>query len=201
MFTEDPARIPVHLRDVTFRSFLRPDGLWDIEGTLHDSKAYAQTPIGRSLQPAGAPMHHMQIRLTIDDAMVIQVVESAMPATPFPDSCQPAAAPLQKLIGVKIGAGWRKAIAERMGGEAGCTHLRELLAGLGTAAIQTVRGYRAHQRRESGQPEVVLFKPRPPMGECLSWAFNGPVISAHFPQFIGWVKPPKEHTAHEGQKS
>jgi len=171
MFAEDPARIPVHVRDVSYRSFLRPDGLWDIEGTLHDSKTYAQESLARGLLPAGAPIHHMCIRLTIDEAFTVQAVEADMPATPF-DACLPAAAPLQLLVGVKIGAGWRKAIAARMGKDKGCTHLRELLSGMGTAAFQTVGRYRAHQRRQAGLPEPVMLKPRPPLGESIFDLFD-----------------------------
>ena len=193
MFTEDPSRIPIHLRDVIFRSFLRPDNLWDIEGTLHDSKAYDQESPARVMVRAGAPVHHMRIRLTIDDAFVIKAVQADMPTTPF-DACQPAIAPLQLLVGVKIGAGWRTAIAARMGKEKGCTHLRELLFGMGTAAFQTVGRYRALQRQQAGVPDPVLHKPRPPMGQCLGWAFDGEPMRLFRPQFFGW-RPPSEKSA------
>src|SRR4051812_3311631 len=122
MFSEDPSRIAVHARDVSYRSFLRPDGLWDIEGTLRDSKAYDQVALDRGLLRAGDAIHHMRIRLTIDDGFLVRAVEADMPATPF-DECQQSRAPLDLLVGTKIGGGWRKAIAERMGGEHGCTHL------------------------------------------------------------------------------
>ena len=191
MFTEDPSRIPIHVRNVNYCSFLRPDGLWDIEGTLHDSKAYAQESLARGLLPAGAPIHHMRIRLTIDETFTVQAVETDMPATPF-DACLPAAAPLQLLVGVKIGAGWRKAIAARMGKDKGCTHLRELLSGMGTAAFQTVGRYRAHQRRQAGLPEPAMLKPRPPLGECLGWAFDGETMRRYRPQFFGWRPPPAD---------
>ncbi|MDR2858139.1 MAG: DUF2889 domain-containing protein, partial [Novosphingobium sp.] len=145
-----PNRTPLHLRDVTFRSFARPDKLFDIEGTLHDTKAYGYVMHGVERRP-GEPIHDMRVRLTIDDTFTVRAVEADMPTTPF-DTCQPATAPLQSLIGVKIGAGWRNALAERMGKERGCTHLRELLAGMGTAAFQTVGSYRMHLRRQAGLP-------------------------------------------------
>lgn len=188
MFAEDPNRIPVHARDIAYRSFLRPDGRWDIEGTLLDSKAYDQVAVERGLLPAGTPIHHMRIRLTIDDAFTVQAVEVDMPATPFGE-CQRAQAPLALLVGSRIGGGWRKAINERMGGESGCTHLRELLFGMGTAAFQTVGRYRAYERKKAGLPEPVMLKPRPPLGECLGWAFDGEPMRRYRPEFFGWRPP------------
>jgi hypothetical protein len=26
------------------------------------------------------------------------------------------------------------------------------------------------------------------MGRCIGWAFDGPVIARHYPQFIGWAR-------------
>lgn len=185
MFIEDPARIPVHARDVTYRTFLRPDDLWDIEGSLHDSKAYDQQTFERGLRRAGMPIHHMRIRLTIDDAFTVRAALADMPAVPF-EECQAAAAPLQLLVGVTMGSGWRKAIAARMGADKGCAHLRELLFGMGTAAFQTVGRYRADQRRRAGLPEPAMLKPRPPLGQCLGWSFDGGPMKRHRPQFFGW---------------
>lgn len=189
MFVEDPARIAVHARDVAYRSFLRPDGHWDIEGTLLDTKAYDQVAMERGPLSAGTPIHHMRIRLTIDDSFTVQSVEVDMPATPFRE-CQEAKAPLELLVGCRIGGGWRKAISERMGGESGCTHLRELLFGMGTAAFQTVGRYRAYERKKAGVPEPVMLKPRPPLGECLGWAFDGEPMKRYRPEFFGWRPAP-----------
>lgn len=188
MFDEDPRRIPVHERDIAFRSFLRPDGLWDIEGTLRDAKRYDQEVPERGALPAGAPVHQMRIRLTIDDSFCVRAAQVDMPATPFGE-CQAAMPPLQRLVGERMAGGWRKAIQDAMGGEAGCTHVRELLAGLGTAAFQTVGRYRAHQRKLAGEPEPVLLKPRPPMGQCIGWAFDGGPMQRYRPEFFGWRPP------------
>jgi hypothetical protein len=40
MLPDSPDRTPLHTRTLTFRGFARPDGLWDMEGELHDSKHY-----------------------------------------------------------------------------------------------------------------------------------------------------------------
>lgn len=186
-----PAPAPrqhVHTRQVTTCGYRRDDGLWDIEGELLDTKTYAyRNADGRSRQP-GEAVHHMQIRLTVDDTMTVRDAVAAMPATPFPE-CQGAANPVQGLIGATVGAGWRKAIDGAMGGTRGCTHLRELLAAMATVAYQTIPNYRAHERSLRGTPSEPATEPSPHMGQCLAWDFNGPVIARVAPQFVAWVSP------------
>jgi len=48
--------------------------------------------------------------------------------------CPQIVAPLRGSIGERIGRGWRRLIKQRLGGERGCTHLRDLLVLLATAA-------------------------------------------------------------------
>lgn len=196
MLAEDGNRVPVHLRDIKFRSFLRQDDRWDIEGTLWDTKAYDQVAVERGPLPAGTPVHHMRVRLTVDDAFKIHSAEVEMPAAPFGE-CQQAREPLQRLVGATMGAGWRKTVSDAMGGERGCTHLRELLSGLATAAFQTIGRYRAHQRQLAGLPEPVLLKPRSPLGQCLGWAFDGGPMQRYRPEFFGW-RPSVEEAAPSG---
>jgi hypothetical protein len=177
--------VPIHLRDVSYRSFLREDELWDIEGTLLDTKGYEQVAMERGSLAAGQPIHQMKICLTIDDDFVIQAITVEMTAAPLGE-CQRAKIPLERLVGCAIKSGWRKLIVEKMGGEGGCTHLRELLFGMGTAAFQTVGRYRMHQRRLAGIPEQVMATPKPPLGECLGWAFDGEPVRRYRPEFFGW---------------
>jgi Protein of unknown function (DUF2889) len=178
-------REPAHTRAITTQGFLRADGLWDLEAELIDTKAYASILHGGLTRPVGEPMHHMRIRLTIDDQFVVQAAVAAMPSTPFPE-CQPAADPFAGLVGARIGPGWRKQVDAAMGGVRGCTHLRELLGVMATVAFQTVPGYRRHLRRLRGEPQPVATEPGHQMGKCLSWDFDGPVIARIAPQFIGW---------------
>ena len=188
-----PASAPrthVHTRTVEFRGYHREDGLWDIEAQLIDAKTYAQQAPDRGLLQPGEPVHGMAIRLTVDDAMKISDVAVAMPAAPFPE-CQQAKPPMSRLIGCTLGAGWRKAIEQALGGIQGCAHLRELLFNMATAAYQTIPLYRHHLRRLAGKPEPVLKNPPPHLGRCLAWDFDGPVVKRHKPQFAGWRPPAK----------
>ncbi len=191
-----PAAAPrthVHTRSVEYRGYQRDDGLWDIEAELTDAKTYAQTRHDGSTMPAGEAVHGMTIRLTVDDAMKISDVAVGMPATPFPE-CQQAKPPMARLIGCTLGSGWRKAIEHALGGTQGCTHLRELLFNMATAAYQTVPLYRMHLRRLAGLPEPVLKRPPPHLGQCLAWDFDGPVVKRYKPEFAGW-RPQKKDAA------
>ncbi len=163
-----------HVRRVTYQGFEREDGLWDIEGELHDSKTYErpslQAPGG--VQPAGVPIHHMWLRVTVDRQLVVQAIETAMDAHPL-GGCTAAQRSLQAMVGCSMARGWRQAIQAHLGGVAGCTHLRELLFNLATAAFQSVQG--AFQSTGDEPPRH--------LGQCTGWDFAGEGVRLHYPQF------------------
>jgi hypothetical protein len=184
-------RTHVHTRSVEYRGYRRDDGLWDIEAELTDTKTYTHATPDRGVMHAGAPVHGMAIRVTVDDAMKITDIAVRMPAAPFPE-CQQAKPPMSRLIGCTLGSGWRRTIEHALGGIQGCAHLRELLFNMATAAYQTIPHYRHHLRRLAGLPEPVLKRPPPHLGQCLAWDFDGPVVKRHRPQFAGWRPQKKE---------
>jgi hypothetical protein len=168
----------LHHRRVTFDGYRREDGMWDIEAELVDVKSSPWQSIGRGLLPAETPVHHMRVRLTVDDALEIHGAEVEMASTPY-DTCHGAIPGLQELIGAKMSSGWRKAVETRLGGIAGCTHIRELLVNMGTAAYQTLVGEQLRSRESAAAPS----SPPPHMGKCIAWDFGGPVVATYFPQF------------------
>jgi hypothetical protein len=175
----------MHTRTTSFRGWLREDGLWDIEAELVDAKPF---PIGLYRPqplPAGSPVHHLSIRLTVDEKLVVHAVATAMDSTPFAE-CQQAVPPMDALVGAALGPGWRSAIDRAMGGTSGCTHLRELLFNMATAAYQTIPAYRHRLRREAGLPEPESDEPPYHVGKCIAWDVDGPVVARHYPRFVGW---------------
>lgn len=182
-----PAPAPrqhLHTRAVTYRGFLRDDGLWDIEAEMSDVKTYAFQRSERGEMPAGEPIHGMQIRLTLDEGMTIRAIETSMDHTPFGE-CQQGNDPMQRMVGARLGPGWRQAIEKALGGVRGCTHLRELLFNMATAAYQTVFPYQEVQRRKAGQSPRQAEQPPYHLGRCIAWDFNGAVVERHYPQFFG----------------
>lgn len=175
MLSTPKSRSLLHTREVTFTGYAREDGLWDIEAHLRDHKT---TPFltGHKTWNPGEAFHDMWVRVTVDSELVIQDIEVAMDGHPHPE-CPEVIPPMNALIGARLGKGWRKTIETQLGGIQGCTHLRELLSSLATAAFQSIPG--------------ALFDPdenKPPLylGKCKSWDFNGPVVMRVYPKFYQW---------------
>jgi hypothetical protein len=188
MALPEPApRRHLHTRAVTYRGFLRDDGLWDIEGELADTKPYGFTRSDGSEKPAGEPIHGMSIRLTIDDGMTIRAIATSTDFTPFGE-CQQGNDPMQQMVGARLGPGWRQAIEKALGGVRGCTHLRELLFNMATAAYQAVFPWRERERRLSGVAPSQATEPPYHLGRCIAWDTGGTVVARLYPQFAGWER-------------
>ena len=164
-----------HVRRVNYQGFERDDGLWDIEGELHDSKAYDATsfrdPTKQRL--AGEAIHHMWLRVTVNRQLVVQAIDVAMDAHPL-KGCTEAQAALQRMVGCSMARGWRQAIQKNLGGVASCTHLRELLFNLATAAFQSVPAVFSSANED---------EPPRHLGQCTGWDFHGNGVKEYFPQF------------------
>ena len=135
------ARKPIHNRQIHCQGFLREDGLWDIEATLEDRKAYDFPTLERGLLAEGDLVHQMFLRLTVNDELIIQDVEAKTLVAPF-SICPEITGNFKRLIGLKIGRGWRNLVRGRLGGVDGCTHLIEMLWPMATVAVQTIYPYR-----------------------------------------------------------
>ena len=165
-----------HIRRVTYQGYEREDGLWDMEAELHDSKAHDMPSFRhQGVRLAGDPIHHMWLRVTIDRQLVVHAIEAAMDAHPLQD-CPQARPALQGMVGACMARGWRQAIAQHMGGVASCTHLRELLFNMATAAFQTMPAAFG-----GGDPDT----PPRHLGQCTGWDFEGNGVKEYFPQFYG----------------
>ena len=165
-----------HIRRVTYQGYEREDGLWDMEAELHDSKAHDMPSFRhQGVRLAGDPIHHMWLRVTIDRQLVVHAIEAAMDAHPLQD-CPQARPALQGMVGACMARGWRQAIAQHMGGVASCTHLREVLFNMSTAAFQTLPAAFG-----GGDPDT----PPRHLGQCTGWDFEGNGVKEYFPQFYG----------------
>lgn len=130
-------RRPVHERRIACWGYEREDGLFDIEGHLHDSKGYTFENEWRGTLTPGMPVHDMWLRMTIDADLVIQAVEITSDATPYP-ACPAILPNYEKLVGLRIGAGFTRDARAHIGRVLGCTHQTELLGRMATVAMHTV---------------------------------------------------------------
>jgi len=175
-------RQSLHHRDITIRGYKREDGLFDIEGHLHDTKDYDyKVASGRRL--AGESLHSMWLRITVDTTLTIIDAEATSEAHPYPGYCGEITPDYKKLIGLAIRPGFTDQVRRMLGGVHGCTHITELISSLATTAFQTMAGQgtqdpgskpfqldRCHALRTDG-PAVAYFYPKWYRGE----ATGGPV--------------------------
>lgn len=181
--TAPAPRRHLHTREIRCEGFVREDGLWDIEARILDTKTYTYTEPWRGKRPPGSEVHHMAVRLTIDENLVVRAIEVDMRATPYP-TCPGAEPNFQALVGACIARGWRKSVNDAVGATRGCTHVRELLFPMATVAFQTVLGWPEDGPDGEGQPKYQSDGGRPIyIDGCHAWAADGEVVATLHPQF------------------
>ena len=179
---ESGEREHLHSRSYEFHGYRRADGLWDIEGRLTDVKTYGFDNDHRGRIAPGEPIHDMRIRMTLDDDFVVRDVEAATEAGPFA-VCPQAAPNLKRMTGVKVGAGWRRALRERLGGVEGCTHLTEMLGAMATVAFQTIYPVLSRERKDAARPPNP-GRGRPPLlDSCHAFRSDGEIAKKAWPEF------------------
>lgn len=173
----------MHKRTVECDGYLRDDGLWEVEARLIDTKPFAQQDRYRGEIKPGEPVHEIALRLAVNDDMTIIEAETIMRSTPFP-TCIEVEPILQRLVGERIGKGWRALVRQKISPLETCTHLSELLGPAVTALFQTMSygktpeggGSLDHQRSITERPFFI--------GGCYSWRTDGPIVAEMFPQFV-----------------
>jgi hypothetical protein len=171
----DPApREALHRRDIRLAGYRRADGRFDIEGELIDTKTYPIQLQGRARDP-GEPLHHMRLRLTVGEDMTIQAAEAVTESGPYL-TCGGGAESFARLTGLRIGPGFVREAMARLGGTAGCTHIRELVQQMGTVAFQTMFGQRSRAPSESAVAKRLI-------DSCHAYASDGAVVRQRWPEF------------------
>jgi len=171
---QDIARELTHTRRVRYEGYRRADGRWDIEGHITDVKNHDYT-LATGVRRAGLPVHEMWIRITIDrDYNVLDAI-AVTDAMPYPPGCANYGDAYRQLVGLNLLKGFRKQVAQKLGGIHGCTHLTEMLGGLPTAAIQTFAGETAEQNDDGTKP----FQ----LDHCHALATTSETVRRHYPRW------------------
>ena len=140
-----------------------------------DVKSYDFDNTERGHVEAGVPVHEMWVRITVDDDFLVHDAEASTEYAPF-SICPQAAPSMKKIVGLRIGSGWRREINNRIGGTLGCTHLRELLGPMATTAFQTIVPLRAKENKTPAGRRPALI------GSCYAYALDSPVVKRLWPQ-------------------
>ena len=126
----------VHLRQISLEGWERDDTYWDIEARLTDTKDH-DYPLASGLRRKGEPVHDMWVRVTIDQQMNVLEAAASSDGVPYPGGCDTIAPAYEKLVGLNLMKGFRRATLDLFDTVRGCSHLTELVNLLPTAAIQT----------------------------------------------------------------
>lgn len=165
----------IHTRAIDYRGYEREDGLWDIEAHMTDKKTYQFKNSWRGEIKIGEPLHEMLLRVTINDSFIIQDVIAVTDHSPF-EMCPNITPAYKSLAGIKMGAGWRKAIREKVGGIEGCIHLTELLFPMATVAVQTILPLIRERKNQLDSSSNIFGKKPMMLNTCHAWATDSPVV-------------------------
>ncbi len=181
----------VHTRQIVCRGYRRRDGLWQIEATVADEKGQTVPFMSRPDVLAGELIHHLALRVVIDDDYQIRDAVATTMAAPWP-ACAEVAADYRKLIGLRVGPGFTRAVREVLGGTLGCTHLTDLLGQVGNTYMQASFPDRLARQRLNGEDpcrwpdtRTLAF-----VDGCHAWRKDGPVLAGEYPQLAGAAEPP-----------
>ncbi|KVR46466.1 DUF2889 domain-containing protein [Burkholderia multivorans] len=145
---QDVTREEIHHRQIDMRGYRRSDGLFEVTVCLTDRKPVDFTPPGGArMIAAHAPIHDLGVTLVFDGDMVVRAVSTFIKSHPYAQ-CPGGGDSLQALVGLRIGAGWNSEVRKRLPSCDTCTHLKEILTPLATAAYQTMVGFRPSSLNE-----------------------------------------------------
>lgn len=166
-----PRRL-LHLRRVTCEAFEREDGLLDVEGLLIDTKPTpVQLVTGRSIEP-GSSIHRMRVRLTVNRDQWIVAANAYSEAHPHQE-CEGVEAAYHKLVGLRIEPGFTGRVKQLFRGEAGCTHISELIPPMATTLFQVLWA-----TGDFANPDSAASSP---VGGCHGLRLDGQVVRTYFP--------------------
>ena len=177
-----------HTRRIVLEGFHRDDGLWDIEARITDEKT-RDFPLASGVRPLGQPVHDMSLRLTIDETLTVRDAQAVSDAVPYPGQCETIAPAYLQLIGLNLLRGFRRAVQERLGRTAGCTHMTELATLLPTAAIQTFAG---EVFKSSNSADAVSTTKPFQIDGCHALRSDGEAVRIYYPR---WYVGADEHGA------
>jgi hypothetical protein len=171
-------RQTLHHRDIAVRGYKRDDGLFDIEGHLHDTKA-VDFNVASGRRAAGESLHSMWLRITIDRTLTIVAAEAATDAMPYDGFCDQIAPDYKKLIGLAIRPGFGDRVKQLLGGTRGCTHITDLIGIVATTAFQTIAG-QGFQSRDAKPFQL---------DRCHALALDAPAVARFYPQWYTGSHP------------
>jgi len=111
--------MPAFSRSVNVTMDWLDDSSFEIRGSLNDN------------------VHSLTARFVVAfPEFLIRAASGDITAMPYPGFCQGSLAALDRLVGERIGRGFRKRAGEIVGGAASCNHLHTLVTNMAACAFQ-----------------------------------------------------------------
>jgi len=175
---DEITREEVHVRRIEMRGFKRSDGMYEVEANLTDQKPFDFQPPSRD-RPirAGELIHDHVVRVVFSEDMVIREVLTTMRAWPYRE-CPGGGESLFGMVGVLIGQGWASEVRKRLPNSETCTHMKELMNTLASAAYQTIYSVRPFD----GSEAAVDGRPRK-IDSCYAYGASRELVLSYWPQF------------------
>ena len=175
-FDSSVHRKPIHTRKIDMNSFLREDGLWELEATLLDVKAYDFSKRNGSIKVAGSPVHNMKICLLVSEDGEVLDVNAHYDDAPYDHVCMAIESAYKGLIGLHLLKNFRNSVKARYARTAGCTHMSELVVLLPTVFVQSLSMQRNQKEASRGKKPFQLEG-------CHALALTSPVVKEFYPEW------------------
>lgn len=183
---DDTERQLIHTRQILCRAFRRRDGLYEIEARVSDRKGEEVRFRARAPVAAGAFMHRMALDFLIDADYTVRDVRARTETAPWPE-CGETDAAYRRLVGLRIGPGFKRAVVERLGGVQGCTHLTDLITQVANTYMQASWPERV-ARQSAIDPDPRRWTDRSVVGfvdQCHAWRRGGDALAREYPTLAG----------------
>jgi hypothetical protein len=169
-------REELHLRRIDLRGWRRSDGLFEVEARIVDRKPFdfKLASSGRVV-PAGEPVHDLGVRVVFDAGRIVREIHTFGTTLPYRD-CPGGGAALQAMVGVSLGRGWSSEVKKRLPASETCTHLKEVLIPLASAAFQSIAPFGDSNATDaSGRPLA--------LDSCYAYGAAREIVLQRFPDF------------------
>ena len=172
--TPGPHPLPVHVRTIRIDAVESAAGsapvALRVHGSLEDRRPRG---VPGWIQHDGDVIHHMEVTLTVGwPDLVVTAIDGAMRSFPHAGICPDALPPLQSLVGIAVGAGFTRAVNERIGRDRGCTHVAALILAMGPVVRQGAGA--AFGFATPGDPRGTPWF----VNSCQAWREGGPLHRA-----------------------
>jgi Protein of unknown function (DUF2889) len=169
-----PHPLPVHVRTIRIDAVESAAGsdpvALRVHGSLEDRRPRG---VPGWIQHDGDVIHHMEVTLTVGwPDLVVTAIDGAMRSFPHAGICPDALPPLQSLVGIAVGAGFTRAVNERIGRDRGCTHVAALILAMGPVVRQGAGA--AFGFATPGDPRGTPWF----VNSCQAWREGGPLHRA-----------------------